>query len=215
MAVFIAAYGVSKSLIGKNKDDIALWVSCILMVLLFSGYTYGHKIPKLSKKQYMEIPLVKKIDELAWNRTYATYYYKHRLACIPEISDLKSGSRFGELWTLTGLTERINAATNPEEREILKAQMLETVDMISVDMKRYEPSVVLIPQYIDPKTDNPEKNYYDFLMKHDDFRKNMENYTFYDTIIFDTSMAPEGKNIDPTKLIPHDVYVLNRYNRLY
>lgn len=56
--------------------------------------------------------------------------------------------------------------------------MFKVVDLIVEDMKRYKPSVLLIPQYIDPKTDKPAKNYYNFLIQHEGFSEALGNYEF-------------------------------------
>ena len=212
-AGFIAIYGMIKELT-KCKSDIAIWGTCATMVVVFGGYTYGNKIPKLTKEQFKTTPIIKTIDELAWNRVYANYYYKHVLSSLPKISSLKKGSRFGELWPLTGLTLLTNKTDDPELQNQYKKQMYNFVGLIVEDMIRYKPSVILIPQYRDFETHKPTKDYYNFLIKHDGFKENMINYTFYDTIVFDISHTPEGKNADPMKLISHDIYVLNHDNTL-
>lgn len=212
-AAFIMIYGMIKELT-KSKSDIALWGACAAMVVLFGGYTYGNKVSKLTKKEFLAMPIVKTIDELAWNDTYTIMYEVHSLANLPKMSSLKSGTRFGALWPLTGLAILVNKTEDPEMRKKYKKKMYEYVDMMAKDIKRNKPSVILIPQYPTPETLEPNKDYYNFLMKHESFKENMSNYTFYDTVVFDTSYAPEGKNMDPLKLVPHDIYVLKHDNTL-
>lgn len=212
-AFFIMIYGMIKELT-KCKSDIALWGAYISMVILFGGYTYGNKVPKLTNEQFLNVPIVKIINEQAWNNVYTSLHKLHYLAGLPKVSFLQSGSRFGALWPLTGLTILANETDDIEKREAIKKQMYEVVDMITEDMKRHKPSVILIPQYPDMETLKPTNDYYKFLMKHAGFNEAMNNYTFYDTIVFDTSFAPEGKNIEPLKLVPHDIYVLKHDNAL-
>jgi hypothetical protein len=212
-AGFIMIYGMIKEL-AKCKSDIALWGTYIAMIIIFGGYTWGNKIPKLTKEQFMEIPLHSAIDELAWNRVYATYMLRHHLVTLPYVSSLKNGSRFGTIWELIGISQIISKTNTPDERKIIEEQAYKTVDMIVEDMRRYKPSVITIPQDLNPETQKYEKSYFEFLMGHTSFKENMSNYTFYDTIIYDLSLAPVGRNITPEDLIPHDIYVLNRDNTL-
>ncbi len=212
-ACFIMIYGMIKELT-KCKSDIALWGTLAAMIILFGSYTYGNKVPKLTKEQFLNVPIVKVINEQAWNNVYTSLHKLHYLSGLPAVSSLKSGSRFGALWPLTGLTLLANETDNVEKRETIKKQMFEVVDMITADMKRHKPSVLLIPRYPHIETLKPTKGYYKFLMRHDGFKEAINNYTFYDTIVFDVSFAPVGKNIEPLKLVPHDIYVLKRDNAL-
>ena len=216
-ALFIAIYGFAKDLL-KCKNDIALWAAGAAIILGFGTILYNYKKPPLSKDQFMALPLVDAIDEMAWNRVYANYYYKHTLACLPKISSLKNGSRFGALWPLTGLTVLANETSDPDGKAKLKAQMYEVVDMMVEDMKRFKPSVILIPQFSDPVTDKPAKHYYKFLNKHEGFKKNFINYTYHDTILFslDPTIEATSDNIEayPDKIVPHEIYILNRDHTL-
>ena len=212
-ACFIMIYGMIRELT-KCKSDIALWGACTAMVIIFGGYTYGNKAPKLTKEELLALPIVQTIEEHAWNGTYTSMYKLHNLASLPHISSLKSGTRFGALWPITGLTRFANQEKDPELRNTYKNEIYRYVGMMAEDIKRYKPSVILIPQYPDPKTLKPNKDYYNFLIKHEVFKQNMRNYTFYDTITFDTTFTHGSENTDPAKLVPHDVYVLNHDNAL-
>ena len=216
-AIFIALYGFAKELL-HSKSDVSLWIAAAAIILVFGTVLYSVKKPTASKDQFMAIPLVEKIDELAWNRVYANYYYKHLLVHLPKISTLKNGSRFGEIWPLTGLTNLALKTDNPEERAKIKKQMYKIVDMMAEDMKRYKPSVILIPQFTDPETNMPGKKYYNFLIKHDGFRENLKNYEYYDTILFslDSTVEATSANLkeNPDQIVPHDIYVLRRDNTL-
>lgn len=216
-ALFIAIYGFSKDLF-KCKNDIALWIAAASLIMVFGTILYNYKKPTLTKNQFMALPLVDAIDNLAWNRVYANYYYKHGLACLPKISSLKNGSRFGEIWPLTGLTDLINSTSDPEEKAKIKAQMYKIVDLMVEDMKRFKPSAILIPQFTDPQTNKPAKNYYEFLNKHEGFKNNFSNYTYYDTILFslDPTIEATSDNFEkyPDQIVPHEIYILKRDNTL-
>ncbi len=216
-AAFIAIYGFAKELV-KCKSDIALWIAGAIIILVFGSILYNFKKPTFTKDQFMAIPLVDAIDELAWNRVYANYYYKHGLASLPRISTLKRGTRFGELWPLTGLTILANDETDPEKRKEIKEQMNDVVDLMVEDMKRYKPSVVLIPQYTDPKTNKPARHYYEFLTKHEGFKENLDNYTYHDTILFalDPNEEATVENMEKLvdQIVPHEIYILKRDHTL-
>ena len=216
-AVFIAIYGFAKEIL-HSKNDISLWVAIAAIILVFGTTIRDYKKPAPSKDQVMALPLIDAIDELAWNRVYVDYSFKHKLAYLPKISSLRNGSRFGEIWPLTGLTILANDSTDPEERKEIGNQRYKIVDLMAADMKHYKPSVILIPQYPDPKTDKPAKHYYEFLMKHEEFRENLSNYTYYDTILFsrDSSLEATSANLEKEtdQIIPHDIYLLKRDNIL-
>ena len=210
MALFLAVYGIAKKI--SNAPDIAIWAGCGIIALLSFMYTTGGKAKTLTNGQYLAQPLVDIIDENAWNKVYATYDFKNLLTPLPSISKLENGSRFGQLWPLNGLVEKAKITTDEQERKQIKEAMLRYVDMIVEDIKRFNPSVITIPQYVDPETNKPGKKYHDFLMKHEEFKQSMDNYIYLDTILFDSSLA--SNNSDPEKIIPHDVFVLKRENTL-
>lgn len=216
-ALLIALYGFSKQLL-HAKTDIAL-LCAITFVILFFGTLFNNlKNFELTKDRFLAQPMITAIDDLAWNRVYANYYYKHLTVQLPHISSLKRGSRFGEIWPLTGLTTLIKNTENDAKRTQIKQQMYEIISMIAQDMKRYKPSVITIPQYTDPKTDKPSKNYYNFLMQHKEFKHNMTNYKYHSTVLFsiDASIEVTSENHKKfaNKIVPHDIYVLKRKNTL-
>ncbi len=210
VALFIAIYGIAKEIL--EKEDLGLWAAAVIIIVLFSGFTYGYKDPKMTKGQFLALPLVDAIDEKAWNNVYATYDFKNLIIVIPKVSALKNGSRFGQLWPLNGLVEKLKTVQDDDERQVIKKQMLGYVDMIVEDMRKHKPSVITIPQFKDPETEKPAKKYYEFLMNHEEFKKNMDNYTYDSTVLFDSSLSL--KNSDPDKIIPHDVFVLKRDHSL-
>lgn len=210
-AIFITIFSIAKEI--SKKQDIALWIGCIAMFGLFGGYTTGNKFPKLTKNQFLAMPLVDTIDDLAWNRVYATYDFKNLLTPLPIISPLESGSRFGQLWPMNALTEQVGLTNDKEKRKEIKKRMFGYVDIIVEDIKRFKPSVVTVPQYIDPDIDAPAKRYYEMLISHDGFKKIMENYTYEKTVDLDTNLNLK-KQRDTSKIVPHDVFVLKRDHNL-
>lgn len=205
-ALFLGAYGASKHMI-KHRD-VRLWISAVFIAVICVNYTTGGKKQFQTDGQLLAEPLIDFLDERAWNRTYATYEFKAPLGAIPYMTDLKNGSRFGQLWPLYGLSEKHKTAQTEEERQSIKKQMLFYVDMLAEDMKRHQPSVITIPQYEDPTTGETTKNYYNFLIQNENFKKNMENYVFEDTLKMNSSFAQNNTN--PDKIVTHDVYILKK-----
>ena len=211
MSLFIASYTIAKKIV--DHTDVAIWVSCGIIAMISYMYTSGGKGGTLTNGQYMAQPLVDKIDERAWNRVYATYGFQNMLTPLPYISDdLKNGSRFGQLWTIGGLLEKMSITEDENDRKKIKEDMYSYVDMIVVDMRRFKPSVITIPQFRDPETDAPGKKYYEFLMNHEGFRQNMDNYVYEDTLPFDYTLAINNTNLE--KIVPHDVFILKRDHSL-
>ncbi len=216
-ALFITVYGLAKELF-KCKDDTALWVAGAVLILIFGGTSYNLKKSRPTKEQFMAIPLVDTVDELAWNRVYTNYYFKHNLACLPRISSLENGSRFGEIWPLTGLTIMLNETKDKQEIKEIKAQMYKIVDLMVEDMKRYKPSIILIPMFADPESGKPTKSFLKFLKGHEAFKENFSNYEYYDTILFALDAATEATSAnfekEPDQIVPQEIYILKRNNTL-
>ncbi len=209
-ALFLGVYTVAKFIFPDK--DIRLWIAGIFISLLCTTYTVGGKSKFLTDGQYLAKPLIDTIDERAWNRVYATYDFKSSMIALPYMTDLKNGSRFGQIWPLFNLLQLHSQAKTEEEREQIKERMLSYAEMIAQDMKRYKPSVITIPQYNDKAIGKRTKNYYNFLMQNEKFKKNMENYEFEETIEMDISTEQNGQ--DPEKVIFHDVYILKKDNDL-
>jgi len=211
MAMFIASYSLSLKI--TRAPDISIWVGCAVIGMLSFMYITGGKAGTLTDGQYKAQPIVDVIDERSWNRVYATYDFQNLLTPLPYIiTDLKNGSRFGQLWPMAGFLAKIKQTEDKDEREHLKEHMYEYVDMIVEDMKRYKPSVITIPMYKDPETGKPGKKYYNFLMKHEGFNQAMQNYVYEDTVKFDYTLAINNTNEE--KITPHEIFVLKRDNDL-
>lgn len=202
----LGIYGASKSLL--PQQDLRLWLSAAFACILCLGYTTGGKKQYQTDGQFLAQPLIDTLDDYAWNRTYATYDLKAPLGALPYMTDLKNGSRFGQLWPLFGLSEQHKHAQTDEQRQAIKEQMIKEVDLIAQDMKHYKPSVITIPQYKDPTTQQKTKNYYNFLLQNESFKNNMKNYIYEKTVDMDISFTNNNKNTD--KIISHDVYVLKK-----
>ncbi len=205
-ALFLGIYGAAKYL--TPHKDVRLWLSAFFIAMLGLTYVTGGQKEFQTEGQFLAQPLVDTIDELAWNRSYATYDFKAPLGALPYMTDLKNGSRFGQIWALYGLSQKHKAATTDEEKQGIKKQMLKQVDLFAEDMKRYKPSIITIPQYKDPATGEKTKNYYNFLIQNENFKKNMQNYIYEDTLDIDISFVNNNKN--PDKIVAHDVFVLKK-----
>ncbi len=207
-ALFLGVFYTAQKLAAPK--DIRLWIATAFVIMLSINFTTGGKKELQTAGQFRAQPLIDTIDERAWNRTYASYDFKSLLTVLPYITDLKHGSRFGQLWPIYGLSLNYDLAKTEEERSSIKSEMMRYVDIIAQDMQRYQPSVITIPQYKDPQTQEPTKNFYNFLMKNENFKKFMKNYDFEATIPFDTSLMMNNTNKD--KIVIHDVYVLKQDN---
>ncbi len=206
LALFLAAFAIAKSLM--NNNDTPIWVAAAFIVMLNISATTGGKHKYLTTGQFTAQPLIELIDELAWNNTYATYDLKTMLSALPYITDLKNGSRFSHIWTIHGLSIKMEAASSEQDKLDIKQEMLKYVDMFAQDMDLYKPSVITIPQYRKTGSNEPSHNYLEFLMSSEHFKTNMENYVFEETIPFDTTLT--GVTTDPDKITMHDVYVLKQ-----
>ncbi len=211
LSMFIAFFAVARLLLNYKLEISLLLPSTIIIILSIPNIT-GGKYPYLTNNQFISQPLVKAIDELAWNRTYATYDMKSMLLSLPYITDLENGSRYGHIWTIHGLSIMISQTENKEEKAAIKQEMLKYVDMFAQDMNRYKPSVITIPRYRQPGTNDSTKNYLNFLLSNKNFKKNMDNYIFEKSVEFDTTLT--GSNYDPEKIVVHDIYVLKENNNL-
>lgn len=206
VALFLGCFATAKTFLRHN--DLSLWVACAVIAVLSLSFTTGGKYKYLTNGQFTAQPLVETIDDLAWNKTYATYDMKQMLSALPYISNLKNGSRFGHIWGVHGLSIKMKTVSDEQEKQAIKAQMLGYVDMMAQDMLRYKPSVIIIPRYSKPNTNdnNNNNNYLKFLMSSESFKNSMQNYIFEASIPFDTTLT--GTSYDPEKIVVHDVYVL-------
>ncbi len=193
-------------------DNYAILSSCIIISLITYAFTVGGKYRYISSKQFLSTPFISAIDELAWNNLYANYNWNTTFTLLPYISDLKNGSRFGQIWVLNGLYIMYSETSNKQEKEQIMQRMIKHVDLIAEDMKRYKPSVITIPQYTNPNTHKPDKSYLNFLLKNKNFKENMKNYTFEKSIEFNNSLTVD--NYDPEKIELQDIYVLKKDHKL-
>ena len=204
VALFLAIFTTAKSI--SKYSDIAIWISCIIIIAINAPFIANKKSQPLTQGQFYAQPLVETIDDLAWNKVYASYDFKSQLSTLPYITDLENGSRFGQLWPLHGLSQMSENTSDEQEKALIRRKMMEYVDMIAIDMALHSPSVITIPQYRALNSDETNRNYLNFLMKNDNFKNAMENYKFYDTIPYNTSLT--FNNTDHDKIVMHDVYVL-------
>ena len=210
ISLFIGIYGITKKLL--DDSDFAIWAVLLAMSIMSFTYTTGGKNANMSRGQYIAHPLTDTIEELAWNNVYATYDFKNMLTPLPYLTNLQNGSRYGQVWTLGGLLEKINLTQDEEERVAIKDEMNKYITVMADDLSRYKPSVITIPQYMDKAVGKHTKNYYNFLIKNDAFKEKMQNYEYNDTIKFDYTLTLNNTNEE--KIVPHDIYVLKRDHNL-
>ena len=210
-AVFLGVYALTLNI--SKEHDYGIIAGICVLAGITSVYTIGGKTNQpYTKHQYMAQPVPNMIDDYAWNDVFATYDLKSMLTPLPYMTSVKNGSRFGQVWPISGLNEKIKHAKTDEEREKIKERMVYYVDMIVEDMHKYKPSVITIPKYKDPQTEEPAKNYYNFLMQNEGFAKAMENYEYVDTKPFDNALTTDAKDED--RIVMHELFVLKRDHSL-
>lgn len=210
-AVFLGIYALTLNI--AKERDYGIIAGIVIIAGITSMYTVGGKNNQpYSKHQYMAQPVPNMIDDYAWNDVYATYDLRSMLTPLPYMTSVTNGSRFGQVWPISGLNEKIKHAKTDEERKEIKGRMVYYVDMIVEDMHRYKPSVITIPKYKDPQTQEPAKNYYNFLMKNEGFAEAMQNYDYIDTLPFDNALTTNAKGED--RIVMHELFVLKRDHSL-
>ncbi len=210
-AVFMGVYAITKN-ITKERDYAIIAGICVITCLTFVNTVGGKDKHPYTKHQYLAQPIPSMIDDYAWNDVFATYDLKSMLTPLPYITSVKNGSRFGQVWPISGLNVKLKTAKTEEEQDKIKKRMVEYVNMMVEDIHRYKPSVITIPRYNDPKTNEPAQNYYNFLMKNENFSKAMENYEYESTLPFDNTLTTNANK--PDKIVQHDLFVLKRDHSL-
>lgn len=210
LAFLIAMFGLLYQT--SRFVDISIVLPIAALIALFPSTLTGKSPGFLTNQEFRNLLFVKKLDSLAWNNVYASYLFKPLYLSIPYYSDLKSGSRFGQIWPVFALSEAFNVTTDETEREKLKASMKAFIDMIAEDMARFKPSVIAIPRYEQGPAKKPSKAYFDFLMKNDNFRNIIAHYDFVETFTYDEYIYERGdKKIDNKNTeMTYDLFVLKK-----
>lgn len=212
MAAMVALFG----LIYHNSRivEVAVLVPFALMLLINHTTMLGHPPGFMSTAEFKNFAYHRKIQELAWNGVYSDLDMKPYNLSLPHYEpSLKQGSRFGQIWPMFGLNALFTKARTEEDRNAIRAKIDGFVDMIAEDIERYNPSLIAIPSYrVDGSgSGEPQKNYYNRLMKNVKFAKIMENYVLAETLTFDQGLFDKGasrKYVE--KLLTTDLYVLKR-----
>ncbi len=210
-ALTMAAYGTCR-LITKKKTP-ALLIALILIGVLTHVNTRSYTSAIMNNKQFKAQPIAEFIEENAWNKVYITYDMKSMLAPLPYLLDVKSGSRFGQIWNLNALSIISSRTQNEEKGRKIKEEMMHIIDMMAEDINKNKPSVIAIPLYpTNTETNEPAEMYYEFLMANDNFAKAMKNYTKEERIPFNKSLNMGDNN--ENNIIWHNMYILNQNNNL-
>ena len=210
VALFLTMFTIGQHYL--KQADYGIWLASGLIATMTLVNVTGGKFTFFTTGQFKAQPVIDTIDELAWNKTYSAIDFKSPFTSLPYISPLKHGSRFGQLWPLFGLSEMYRKADSDEDRQIIRDKMSKIVALLSDDLHRYKPGVVVIPQYRDDGSDETNHTFLNFLLAHDHFNDAMTHYTYYSTEPFDTTLATGNR--DPDNLTYYDVYVLNKDHSL-
>ena len=203
-ALFICIQTILEHRIRNKTFNFSIALAAI--VALTFSFTSGGPKPHLTKTEFLELPLIKSVQASAWNKTYANYNLRATFALLPYTTDLKNGSRFGQLWNINGLQYKLSQATNQKERKAIHQQMRSEVSLIAEDMRRFKPSVIFIPQYQNSETGKPERFYLDFLRENEHFQKALNNYEYKESL----SMSLELRSKNADKFVLYDIYVLRK-----
>ena len=166
----------------------------------------------LTPSEFTNLPLHQKIEELAWNKIYGIYEMESLNQALPFYTDLQSASRFGRLWPLMGLSQKIKTSSSDEEEVAIKKEMQRYVGMIAEDIERFRPSLVAIPQYYNDETEKKERAFLNFMKKNIDFERAMQNYVLIETATFDNHLFVKGaKRLDDKDdMITYDLFIRNK-----
>ncbi len=214
MAFLVALFGLIYQ--SSRKADLSIVLSYAVMITLIFSYMTGSGAGHLTPKEFEQLPYNQKIKNLAWNGVYMDLEMKPSNIAIGFYLDLKRGSRFGQIWPIFGLKDAFVKAKSEKERKVIRKKIHHYIDMIAQDMVRYKPSALSIPRYNEDGKDKPTKAYFNFLMKNQNFAKNMENYEFVESFEFDEHIFERGGKKMPgdNTMITYDLYKLRKDNNL-
>jgi len=186
-------------------------ISLAVIFLISIGLLYKINIGKdktlLTPEEFANIPYHQKLQEYAWNNIYASYEFFPLNLALPYHTDLKYGSRFGQVWPISGLSQKLETQRlSTNEVKETKEKMQSYISMFAKDIEKYKPSVISIPQYYDPEKDGPSRKYIDFLLANPDFKLKMEDYDFVETVKFDKSQIVTAIKNEEDKYLSFDLY---------
>lgn len=212
MAVMVALFGL---IYQKSRIvELAVILPFALMMAMHYNSMKGYPPGILSKQEFIGFTYHQKIRDTAWNGVYMDLDLKPYNLALPHYDpSLKQGSRFGQIWPVFGINALFMQARTEEQRNEIREKMDIFVDMISHDIERYTPSVIAIPRYRveGSGTEEPQKNYYNRLIKTPSFAGAMEKYEFSETVTFDHGLYDRGTTSKhKEKLMTTDLYVLKK-----
>ncbi len=207
LALFLSIYNVITEII--KTPNTALIIACTIIVSLTYSVTIGKTSSQfLTAKQYLKTPLIHTITQNAWNDTFVVYDFKSTFTSIPSLTELKNGSRFGQLWPLYNLSLLHGIVQTEEQRQKVKQDMLTVVDLLVEDLEKSPPSVIAIPRYPDPATQQETDTFIKFLRSHEGFDNKMNDYQLEGTKKYNRCL--HNDNSDVECMLSYDVYVLKQ-----
>lgn len=210
--IFAAAF------VDKRKTARIMIALPLALLITFSfGYVQtvgGKSTHVLTTKEFINLPYHQALLELASNNKVMFTEVRPLSMGIFYQTPLRSTSRFAQIWPYTSAITRLQTSPppSPEEKSAIVQKMNAVVDMLADDLARGQPSVVSIPQYTDPATQKPSQNYRDFLMKNQNFAREMKNYTFSHSVPLNKSAVLPAIKEDKDKFQIFDLYVRNQPN---
>ncbi|MDH5722076.1 MAG: hypothetical protein OEY94_01980 [Alphaproteobacteria bacterium] len=178
-----------------------------LSISLLTKLNTGKNKDLMNSEEFVSLPYHQKLEEYAWNNVYASYEFHSLVLALPYYTDLKNGSRFGQLWPISGLSQKLQQNHLPEkERLKVQEKMRHYISMLAQDIDRYKPSVISIPQYYDPENNGPSKKYLDFLLSNPEFKEKMRSYDFVERVDFDKSLIVVGIKEEKDKILSFDLF---------
>ncbi len=210
MSAMLAIYGLIYQ--SSRYADVSAIIQFTVMLMLMHNYMTGAGLGLLSPEEFKNLPYHQKIEKLAWNKVYTDLELKPLNLSLPYYSDLKNGSRFGQLWPVHGLNLAFTKAKTEKEKNDIKTKINNYITLIAEDIERNNPSVISIPRYIveGSGVEEPQKNYYNTLMKNERFSSSLAKYDLSETFTYDESLYLRGSPKLEKKIRTTDLFVLKR-----
>lgn len=163
-------------------------IFCIcIFIAFFFPYIYGPpSIPVMKAKEFLNIPYNLDIIKYAKNKKiFSTDLYPLTTA-LPLYTDLIETSRFAQIWPLSSDLEKLSSSENTKEDiTAINSHMEKIISYLAEDIKKFQPSVITIPRYLDATTQKPSDNYLNRLKKNPDFFNAIEHYQYKKTVTLD------------------------------
>lgn len=209
MAFIMALFGFLFT--RTRMADVSILIPIILLFIPTRTYMTGHPPGLLTAQEFKNLPYHKKINDYARNGIYMDLDMKSLSLGLPYYHNIKSSSRFGQIWPIFGLKHKFEQALDEDEKEDIREKLHSFIDMIAEDMEKTPPAVIIIPRYEQTGHEEPTKSYYEFLMKNVKFSDRMQHYEFAETFTFDRGVFTQGSKKEHRKeLRTVDFYTLKK-----